>query len=210
MMEVIKYALVPLTWGISSLVVVLELLSLLINKLRKKDIHKTKKKLIVAVLCTIITFVIMCTYDLNEEEADIVQQEMMTAEEVVTSTVPSQERIDVSEFGTSAENPIVITAEDLAVEIESDIDEAKVKFNGKWVKITGVITDTSDGGVVYGYYLYGKKATSGYNGLRIMCWCEDGPYSGSVLGDTQTFLGQILEVTNVNVTEIVDCIRVIE
>ena len=108
-------------------------------------------------------------------------------------------------IGSSKNNPYVLTVTELVKEIETDINTAKAKYNGKWVKITGEITDTSSGGGIYGYYLYGKRITTGYSGLRIICWCDNGPYSGSVLGDTQTFLGQIREITTFNATEIGDC-----
>lgn len=112
--------------------------------------------------------------------------------------------------GSSRSNPIVITVAELANEINSDVEAAKDKYNGKWVRITGEIIDTSDSGTSYGYYLYGKSALTGYSGLRIMCWCGDGPYSGNVIGDTQTFTGKVLEISTVNITEIVACKRVIE
>lgn len=109
--------------------------------------------------------------------------------------------------GSSRSNPIVITVAELANEINIDATAAKEKYNGKWVRITGEITDTSDSGTSYGYYLYGKSTLTGYSGLRIMCWCDDGPYSGSVIGDTQTFTGKVLEISTVNITEIVACKR---
>ena len=106
-----------------------------------------------------------------------------------------------AQLGTKS-NPFVLTSDELAAEINADITAAKEKYNNKWVQITGEISDTSDGGVCYGYYIYGKR---GGSGLRIVCWCDDGPYSGSVIGDMQTFLGQLREVTTVNATEIGDC-----
>ena len=210
-MEVIKYALIPMVWGISSLCVILNLISFLIRKLCKKDTHKTKRKLIRATVCAIITFSIICTYDRAEETIEPSEQELIeSTHEQNIITISIQATGDTSVLGYSKDAPIVITANELALEIEANIDSAKEKYNGKWVEITGTISDTSDGGVMYGYYLHGKRATSGYTGLRIMCWCEDGPYSGSVLGDTQTFVGQVLEITTVNVTEIVDCERITE
>lgn len=130
-----------------------------------------------------------------------------TTDEVTQHIGSEKEETTTQEIslGSDKEHPYVITAEQLADEINRDISAAKAKYNGKWVKITGEISDTSDGGVVYGYYIYGKRATTGYTGLKIICWCDDGPYSGSVLGDTKTFLGQVREITTFNATEIGDC-----
>lgn len=116
-----------------------------------------------------------------------------TAKPTTTTTAPPAQ-------GTRG-NPYIITAQELAKEINSDIDAAKEKYNGKWVKITGKITDFSDGGIIYGYYLYGKKGASG---LRIVCWC-DNQHKGSMIGSTYTFVGQLREVTTFNATEIGDC-----
>lgn len=69
-----------------------------------------------------------------------------------------------SPLGVNKEHPFVITASQFAEEINTDIDAAKEKYNGKWVKITGEITDTSDGGVAYGYYIYGQSTITGYRG----------------------------------------------
>lgn len=122
--------------------------------------------------------------------------------EVAVTPEPTVEVTEIVEVGDSKETPFVLTADELATEIEADIEKAKEKYNGKWVEITGKISGTSNGGIVYGYYIFGESATTG---LRIICWCDDGPYSGSVTGDTRTFLGQLREVTTFNATEIGDC-----
>ena len=110
--------------------------------------------------------------------------------------------------GSNKDHPFVITANELANEINADTAAAKQKYNGKWVEITGEITGTSTSGFGYGYYLYGESTTTGYRGLRIMCWCDDLPYSETKVGNTHTFVGQVLEITTVNATEIVDCEKV--
>jgi len=138
-------------------------------------------------------------------ESYIAAAEPSPAKELVEEAAAPAVETSVPELGESKENPFVLTATELAAEIDADIDAAKEKYNGKWMQITGEISDTSDGGIIYGYYVYGESSLTGYRGLRIICWCEDGPYSGSVLGDTQTFLGQMREVTLVNATEIGDC-----
>ena len=126
----------------------------------------------------------------------------LSAEEIATLM-----GIDPFGVGATKNNPLVITADKLAEEIDIDAESAAQKYNNMWVKITGKITGTSDAGNMYGYYLYGKK---GESGLRIICWCDDGPYSGSVKGDTQTFIGYLREVSTVDTTDIGGCTRIIE
>ena len=155
-------------------------------------------------MLSIIALAVIVSYDSTEDTAESSGQdeiEVMATEIIGTVDVVSESNA----LGESRENPFVLTADELASEILEDIDAAKEKYNDKWIMITGTIQDTSDGGIMYGYYLYGKRSTTGYSGLSIMCWCEDGPYSGSVLGDTQTFVGQLRKITLVNVTEIADC-----
>ena len=210
-METVKYAIVPMAWAISSLCALVNLVVFLIKKACKKDTRKVKKKLIIALVISVITFGVMYTYDSAGDEDDVQtpeNQETISEQSANTESVPLYSEVEV--IGISKDYPIEITAEELVKEMERDLNAAKDKYNGKWVKITGTISDTSDGGIVYGYYLYGQKTTTGYSGIRVMCWCEDGPYSGSVIGDTQTFVGQVLEITTVNVTEIVDCERITE
>lgn len=209
-MEVIKYALIPMIWATSSVYVVCGLISFLVKKIQKKDVRKTKRRLIIAFLLSFIALAVIGSYDTMEENPESAGQneaEVETTESVgiveTTSIVT-----DAVAMGETRDNPFVLTADELASEILDDIDAAKEKYNDKWIQITGTITDTSDGGIMYGYYLYGQRSTTGYTGLSIMCWCDDGPYSGSVIGDTQTFLGLMREVTTVNVTEIAECERI--
>ncbi len=103
--------------------------------------------------------------------------------------------------GESEKYPLVITVEQLVNEINKDIQVAADKYNGKWVQITGKVTHISDGGDMYGYYLYGEKGNSG---LKITCWVTETKKSTSV-GQTKTFLGVMQEVTTVNNTEITKC-----
>lgn len=207
-METVKYVLIPVIWSIAVASSGVCFLVFLIKKLLRKDTHKITRKLIISVIISVLLFVVIMMY--------VPSEEVQSSETAATNTTEtSEEALDLSSevtqdnetvrLGETKDNPFVLKAEELAAEIEQDIDAAKEKYNNKWVKITGTISDTSDGGIMYGYYLYGKKSTSGYTGLRIMCWCEDGPYSGAVIGDTKTFLGQLREVTTFNVTEIGDC-----
>ena len=109
--------------------------------------------------------------------------------------------IEISKLGTKA-NPGIVTVKELVADIDKDIDAAKAKYNGKWIKITGKVTQVVDGGIMTGYYIYGKR---GDNGLRIVCWRDGDIFSGSVVGNTYTFLGQVREITTFNATEIGDC-----
>lgn len=210
-METIKYALIPIVWAISTVFIAIHVISFLVKKLAKKDTSVVKKKMLRAFTCSIVTFAIIATYDNSENPSDTSMNDLPTATYGESIPIDAEQSVNnTSTPGSSVDNPITITAEQLALEIEENIILAKESYNGKWVKITGTISDTSDAGVAYGYYLFGEKSTSGYTGIQIMCWCDDGPYSGSVLGDTQTFIGQVLEITTFNVTEIVDCQRVTE
>jgi hypothetical protein len=107
--------------------------------------------------------------------------------------------------GSRSKYPLVVTVEEFVYEINSDIDAAKDKYNGKWIEITGRVTDYSryNGGSMSGYYLYGEY---GKEGLRIVCWQnkEDNTQFAKV-GCTCTCLGIVREVTTVNATEIADC-----
>lgn len=103
--------------------------------------------------------------------------------------------------GESEKYPLVITVEQLVDEINADISSAREKYNGKWVQVTGTIGYISDGGGMYGYYLYGKQ---GEDGLKITCWIE-GDIKHATVGATKTFLGIMREITLVNNTEIAKC-----
>ena len=159
-------------------------------------------------LCSVISLIAITLYSIPEDDVSDSSEPTGQYEENIENSSITESTSGVIEIGEARDNPFVLTADELATEILDDIDAAKEKYNDKWVQITGTITDTSDGGIMYGYYLYGQSATTGYTGLRIMCWCEDGPYSGSVIGDTQTFIGLLREVTTVNVTEIAECERI--
>lgn len=104
--------------------------------------------------------------------------------------------------GESSSYPIVITTEQLVSEINANIDAAKEKYNGKWVKISGKVTFISQSAGMTGYYLYGKR---GSESLKITCWVNN-EYSPSLsVGTTVTFVGKMREVTIMNNTEIAEC-----
>lgn len=104
--------------------------------------------------------------------------------------------------GESSTYPIKITATQLVNEINSDIDSAKQRYNGKWVEITGEITFVSKSAGMTGYYLHGYGGSSG---LKITCWVYDNNAVNLSVGDTATFIGTMREVTIMNNTEIGDC-----
>ena len=64
-------------------------------------------------------------------------------------------------------------------------------------------TDISDGGIMTGYYVYGKRGDSG---LKITCWVDDANDTGLRVGEAATFEGVVREVTTVNNTEIALCL----
>lgn len=105
-------------------------------------------------------------------------------------------------IGSDKQCPYVLTVEDFYEELSKDFQSASQKYSGKWIKITGKITDTSDAG---GYYIYGKKTTTGYNDMRIICRCIDSSYSSIAVGNTKTFLGFIKNITKGDPIEIGGC-----
>ena len=111
--------------------------------------------------------------------------------------------LNISHPGVIKSNPIVVSVDDIAHDINADIDAAKERYNEKYVKITGRINQIVDGGNMTGYYIYGKR---GDDGLRIVCWQNGDPQKGVTEGKTFTFLGKMREVTTVNVTEIAECV----
>ena len=109
---------------------------------------------------------------------------------------------DIFELGTII-NPGEVTVSELVAEMNSDIDAAKKKYNGKWIKITGKVLRANDVLGMTRFQLYGDNRDSG---LRIVCWVENGvlkPFD--YVGETHTFLGSVIEITTVNSTEIEFC-----
>lgn len=105
-------------------------------------------------------------------------------------------------LGANRFSPGIVTVDELVSEIESDIDAAKNKYNGKWIQITGEVLNYYSVAGMTGYYLHGDR---GDEGLRIICWVDDEGTIGFVLHDTLTFVGQVREITTANATEIGDC-----
>ena len=126
--------------------------------------------------------------------------------EIGTCTVCGEETEKETPLLGTNSNPGKITITDLVSEINEDIDNAKDKYNEKWVEITGEVKNAYTVAGMTGYYLYGDRGDAG---LRIICWVDGDIYSGSVVGKTFTFIGQVREITTFNATEIGDC-RIIE
>lgn len=134
----------------------------------------------------------------------VTQKATYSAAGIITKTCSvcgNVQNVALPQLGTK-ENPGEITVSELVAEISADIDAAKDKYNGKWIKITGKVTQVVDGGIMTGYYLYGKRGDSG---LRIVCWRDGDIYKGAMVGNTFTFVGQVREITTFNATEIGDC-----
>lgn len=109
---------------------------------------------------------------------------------------------EISKLGTKA-NPGEVTVSELVAEINTNIDAAKSKYNGKWIKITGKVLDAGNVAGMTKFYLYGEYAGSG---LKIICWVNKEvlkPFDYT--GETHTFIGQVREITIMNATEIGDC-----
>ena len=107
-------------------------------------------------------------------------------------------------LGANRSSPGVVTVEELIAEIETDIDAAKIKYNEKWIQITGEVVDSYSAAGMTGYFLCGER---GGSSLRIICWVDgDSPFGLSLgRGLTLTFVGQVREITIANATEIGDC-----
>lgn len=105
--------------------------------------------------------------------------------------------------GSSRSNPIIVTTSQFVNEINSNIDNAKERYNGKWIQITGEVNSVHNVAGMTSFYLYGEK---GGSGLKIVSWVnkeELKPFDYK--GETHTFLGQVREVSTVNSTEIGNC-----
>ena len=112
--------------------------------------------------------------------------------------------------GISSKYPLVVTVEAFANEIYADINAAGDKYNGKWVEITGRVTDYSryNGSSLSGYYLYGGYAK---DGLKIVCWQNKGDDTQfTKVGRVCTCIGLVREVSTFNATEIANCQIVFE
>ena len=109
---------------------------------------------------------------------------------------------EISMLGTKTK-PGEVTVSELVAEINSNIDAAKNKYNGKWIKITGKVLSAENVAGMTRFYLHGEYGSSG---LKIVCWVNDQvlkPFEYT--GETHTFVGQVREITVVNATEIGDC-----
>ncbi len=109
---------------------------------------------------------------------------------------------DISQPGFIKDNPIVIAADTLVEEIKTDINAAKAKYDGKYIKVTAEIKQAVSGGTITKYYIYGKQEDTG---LRIVCWQEGAPQENIREGRTYSFLGRIRGISEENVTEITEC-----
>lgn len=112
--------------------------------------------------------------------------------------------------GSSSGYPFVVTIKEFTKEIKADVDAAKDKYNGKWIKITGRVTDYSryNSSSLSGYYLHGKY---GKEGLKVVCWQNTGAdLQFTKVGLKCTCIGKVREVSIGNATEIGDCQIVFE
>lgn len=202
-METLMYAVIPMLWAVSLIAVIVSLLSLLIKKARGKETKKTKRRLAFAAGLVLVTFIVIGTYmPEGESEDKPVVADKVGGEDREPDMVEPEPEVEI---GSAKENPFVLTADELAAEINADIDAAKAKYNGKWVKITGTVTDYSrySADDLSGYYLYGNY---GVEGLRIVCWQNKGAWKqNEKIGDVCTCVGQVREITTFNATEIGDC-----
>ena len=202
---------------LSFFVWVASLLVLIVKMIRKKP---TKKILIIlAVAFAVFATCMTLDTDSNEDidtNADVVEttDSANSDNTKVEATKPSDTTEDTEqtqgEPGDSKDNPIVVTVEEFVNEINNDVDAAKLKYNEKWIEITGKVTDYSryNSDSLSGFYLYGDY---GDDKLRVVCWQNKGELKPfEKIGDTCTCTGIVREVTTVNATEIGDCVIVFE
>ena len=107
--------------------------------------------------------------------------------------------------GSSFGYPFVVTVDEFACEIKADVNAAKDKYDGKWIKITGKVTDYSrySSSSLNGYYLQGKYDKEG---LKIVCWQNgEADLQFTKVGCMCTCVGRVSEISTINTTEIVDC-----
>ena len=195
----------PALFGVLSFFVwVASLLVLIVKMIRKKP---TKKILIILVVAFAV-FATCMTLDTDSNE------DIDTNADVVETTKPSDTTENTEqtqgEPGDSKDNPIVVTVEEFVNEINNDVDAAKLKYNEKWIEITGKVTDYSryNSDSLSGFYLYGDY---GDDKLKVVCWQNKGELKPfEKVGDTCTCTGIVREVTTVNATEIGDCVIVFE
>ena len=183
------------------------------NKPKKSSFGKWVLGVIIAVVfCVVILAGIGALAEdekMPSEHEDVEQRasETFIPELKVEAEENGKESADESVVGETKVNPIVVDVDTLVEEINTDIEGAKEKYNGKWVEITGEIVNHYTVAGMTGYYLYGDR---GNTGLRIICWRDGEPYSGAMLGETFTFIGIMREVTTFNATEIGECEIIIE
>lgn len=142
-------------------------------------------------------------YDRLVLAASVSKSENLQESTKTDSIAKSQEEAPAVLDGSSRSNPIIVTTSQFAKEINSNIDNAKEKYNGKWIQITGKVNSAHSVAGMTSFYLYGEK---GGAGLKIVSWVNKEvikPFDYK--GETHTFLGKVREVTTVNATEIGDC-----
>lgn len=197
--------LLELVFALGVFILPIVWLVLLLAKANRKHIGK-------AVLICVICFIIngIAIGEMGESKEVIVEEETQVPV-VVEQAIPEQKPIEVEEPikeaapepGSSRSNPLVVTVSQFAKEINSNTDAAKMKYNGKWVRVTGKVLSAHNVAGMTNFYLYGKKGDSG---LKIVCWINEEvlkPFD--YRGETHAFIGQVREVSTVNSTEISDC-----
>lgn len=128
-----------------------------------------------------------------------------TPEPTSTPTAtPTPEPTATPAPGESRETAYVLTVDEFVKEIKKNKKAAAEKYNGKYVELTGKITDISViGDSITGYYVYGKRLGKG---LNITCWVYDSISLDLFTGKKATFQGIVREITTVHNTELGECV----
>ena len=176
----------------------------LILVIAKKNRKHIGKAIIICFIGFIINGIAIGELGETKEKTNVVAPVEETQKPVpVEETTPTSTPEPVKEPGSSRSTPIVVTASQLANEINSNTDTAKTKYNGKWVQITGKVLSAHNVAGMTSFYLHGEK---GGSGLKVVCWVNEEvlkPFD--YRGETHAFIGQVREVSAVNSTEIGNC-----
>ena len=193
---------------------------LIVALLRRKNAKKWAKRFGFSFLCIFLSFALgitLAAITSDEDEAkDSTSSTIASSSETQTETTietctPSTETVEPNETievsnepGENWRNPIIVTVEEFANEIKADISAASDKYNGKWIQITGRVTDYSryNSSSLSGYYLYGKYAQEG---LRVVCWQnKKAEQQFLYVGRMCVCIGKVSELS-ISTTELVNC-----
>ena len=193
---------------------------LIFSLLLRKNAKKWVKKFLISLMCIFLSFAFGITLaaiipdegNKNDSVSSTISSNNehyteTTTENPVNSTKntePTETLEIIYEPGESRENPLVLTVDEFVNEIKLNVSAASDKYSGKWIKITGRVTDYSryNSSSLSGYYLYGKYAQEG---VRVVCWQnKHADQQFLMVGRTCVCIGKVSEIST-STTELVNC-----